>query len=79
MNISHSVENEYLRRHPVDAAEQLETIRDPELEPVVGSLDPRALGIAMEYLSPPKAIEVLRCFPGKRSSRFWSGLRHGLR
>ena len=43
MNISHSVENEYLRRHPVDAAEQLETIRDPELEPVVGSLDPRAL------------------------------------
>lgn len=63
MNVSHGVENEYLRRHPVDAAEQLETIPDSELEPVVGSLDPRALGIAMEYLSPPKAIEIFEVLP----------------
>ena len=58
MSVSPGVENEYLRRHPVDAAEQLETIADPELEAVVGPLDPGALGIAMEYLSPPKALAV---------------------
>lgn len=58
MNVSPGVENEYLRRHPVEAAEQLEAIPDRELEPVVASLDPRALGIAMEYLSPPKALGV---------------------
>lgn len=53
------IENEYLRRHPVAAAEHLESMPDRALQPVVSGLDPAALTVAMEYLSPPKALAVL--------------------
>ncbi len=53
------IENEYIRRHPVAAAEHLEAIPDRALEPVVTGLDPVALTAPMEYLSPPKALAVL--------------------
>jgi magnesium transporter len=59
MTASFPVENEYVRRHPVAAAEHLEAIPDGALQPVVTGLDPVALTTAMEYLSPPKALAVL--------------------
>jgi magnesium transporter len=58
MTIAAAIGNEYLRRHPVAAAEQLEAIGDRELEPVVADLDPAALAIPMEYLSPPKSLAL---------------------
>lgn len=58
MKADAAVENEYLKRHPVEAAEQLEVIPDRELESVTAPLDPRALGVAMEYLSPLRALAV---------------------
>ena len=61
--ISLALGNEYLRRHPVAAAERLEAIPDRELEPVVKELDPAALVVAAEYLSPPKALAVFALLP----------------
>lgn len=58
MTTSVNIENEYLRRHPVEAAEQFEAMPDRALEHVVGGLDVAALAVAMEYLSPPKALAV---------------------
>lgn len=59
-----SIENEYLRRYPVAAAEWFEAVPDRELETVVAELDPAALAIAMEYLSPPKALSLFMLLPG---------------
>jgi magnesium transporter len=53
-----SIENEYLRRYPVAAAEWFEAMPDRELETVVAALDPAALAVAMEYLSPPRALSL---------------------
>jgi len=61
------IENEFLRRHPVAAAEELETLADEQLEPIVAGLDPAALVVGMEYLSPAKALAVFTSLP--RESR----------
>ena len=53
-----AVESEFLRRHPVAAAEELESIPNGGLDAVVDGLDPAALAVTMEYLSPLKALAV---------------------
>jgi magnesium transporter len=58
-----AIGNEYLKRHPVAAAEQLEAVPDKDLDPVVTGLDPAALAVPMEYLSPPKALAVFSMLP----------------
>lgn len=58
MTVGVAIGNEYLRRHPVPAAEQLEGMADRDLGPVVTDVDPAALAVAMEYLSPPKALAL---------------------
>jgi magnesium transporter len=54
---------EYLRRHPVEAAEQLEAMPDPDLAAAVGGLDPAVMAVPMEYLSPAKALAVFAALP----------------
>ncbi|MEX0900098.1 MAG: magnesium transporter [Gammaproteobacteria bacterium] len=58
MIVSGVVENEYLRRHPMQAAEVFEGTPDRALKTVVKALDPVAMTVAMEYLSPPKALAL---------------------
>ena len=58
MNTGASIENEYLRRHPVAAAEQFEAVPERMLGTVVEGLDPAGLAIAMEHLSPLRALAV---------------------
>ncbi|MCA1779423.1 MAG: magnesium transporter [Xanthomonadaceae bacterium] len=53
-----AVESEFLRRHPVAAAEELEAMPNGGLDAVVDGLDPAALAVTMEYLSPLKALAV---------------------
>lgn len=61
--MSSAIEAEFLRRHPVDAAEELENLPDDRLESAVGDQDPVALAVAMEYLSPAKALAVFTSLP----------------
>ncbi|WP_376695112.1 magnesium transporter [Wenzhouxiangella sp. EGI_FJ10305] len=61
--MSTGIENEFVRRHPVVAAEELEALPEDHLEPIVADLDPTALAVAMEYLSPPKALAVFTSLP----------------
>lgn len=63
MNMTPGIENEYLRRYPVAAAEWFEAMPDEELATVVAELDPAALAIAMEYLSPPRALSLFMSLP----------------
>ena len=58
MNAPASIENEYLRRHPVAAAGQFEALPERTLGTVVEGLEPSSLAIAMEYLSPVRALAV---------------------
>ncbi len=58
-----TVESEFLRRHPVVAADELEILPDDRLEPIVSGLDPTALAVTMEYLSPAKALSVFERLP----------------
>lgn len=50
------VENEFLRRHPLEAAEALEAAPAKSLKTTVQALAPDALALALEYLSPPRAL-----------------------
>ncbi|NBB93929.1 MAG: CBS domain-containing protein [Gammaproteobacteria bacterium] len=61
MNVA--LETEFLRRHPVAAAEELENLPDESLESAVTGLDPAALAVAMEYLGPAKALAVFENLP----------------
>jgi magnesium transporter len=61
--MSSALETEFLRRHPVVAAEELENLRDEELESAVAGLEPVSLSVAMEYLSPAKALAVFTRLP----------------
>lgn len=63
MNPSFTVESEYLRRHPVAGADRLEAMPDDELATAVAEVDPAALAIAMEYLSPPRALSLFLSLP----------------
>jgi len=56
--MSAALESEFVRRHPVAAAEEIETLAPEQLESVVAGLDPAALVVGMEYLSPPTALSV---------------------
>lgn len=67
MNAYADVESEYLRRHPAEAAEVLDALPERELPDTVAAVDPAALALAMEYLSPPKAAAVFDALP--RESR----------
>jgi magnesium transporter len=60
---STAVAIEYLRRHPVDAAGQLEAMPDPDLAAAVRGLDPAVMAVPMEYLSPAKALAVFAALP----------------
>jgi len=53
-----TIENEYLRQHPVSAAEQFERLPNRTFDALVPDLDPVLLAVAMEYLSPVKALAV---------------------
>jgi magnesium transporter len=48
------IENEYVRRYPAEAAEQLDALPAHQLRQTVDGLDPGVLATAMEYLSPLK-------------------------
>ncbi|HEX7037345.1 MAG TPA: magnesium transporter [Pseudomonadales bacterium] len=63
MNAYADVESEYLRRHPAEAAEVLDALPERELPDTVAAVDPAALAVAMEYLSPPKAAAVFDALP----------------
>ncbi|MDR9437084.1 MAG: magnesium transporter [Thiohalophilus sp.] len=58
-----SIPNEYLRRHPVAAAGQIEDLPDKALGDALHGVDSAALIIAMEYLSPVKALTVFSLLP----------------
>lgn len=47
-----AIENEYVRRHPAEAAELLDALPAAALEAAVGDLDADALAAVMEHLSP---------------------------
>ncbi|MFU8814339.1 MAG: magnesium transporter [Pseudomonadales bacterium] len=51
-----AIENEYLRRYPAEAAEQLDALPSRALQAAVTAVDADVLALTMEYLSPPKAI-----------------------
>jgi len=59
--MSGALETEFLRQHPVEAAEEIESLSNDELEAVVSGLDPIALTVTMEYLSPARALGVFTC------------------
>jgi len=63
MTVDSHIADEYVRRHPVAAAGHLETVPDRALPEVVTDLGPAALTVAMEYLSPPKALAVFAVLP----------------
>ncbi len=50
-----AIENEYVRRYPAEAGETLDALATQTLVPAAGHLEPEALAVAMEYLSPLKA------------------------
>lgn len=52
MSAAAAIENEYLRRHPAEAAELLDALPARDLEDAVSGLDAAALAVTMEYLSP---------------------------
>lgn len=58
MSVQLSIGNAYLRRHPADAAEQLEAMPDSMLGSTVSGLEPAGLVVVMEYLSPSRALAV---------------------
>lgn len=60
---SASIESEYVRRFPVEAAEQLDALPARDLAAAVADVDPAALTVAMEYLSPLKALAVFDTLP----------------
>ena len=63
MMMNSHIADEYVRRHPSAAAEYLEAMPDRALPEVVTGLAPAALTVAMEYLSPPKALAVFSVLP----------------
>lgn len=63
MNAYADVESEYLRRHPAEAAEVLDALPERALPDTVADVDPAALALTMEYLSPPKAAAVFDALP----------------
>lgn len=58
-----AIENEYLRRHPAEAADTLEALPDRELAGAVATVDPAALAQAMDFLSPLKALALFETLP----------------
>lgn len=58
MSAAAVVENEFLRRHPLEAAETLEAVTSRALKSTIQSLAPDALAIALEYSSPPRALAI---------------------
>lgn len=53
-----SIETEFVRRYPTEAAEQLEALPARELAAAVADVDAAALAVAMENLSPLRALAV---------------------
>lgn len=62
-----SIESEYVRRHPAEAADTLDALPGEALEDAVAEVDPPVLAVAMEYLAPLKASAVFAALP--RASR----------
>lgn len=61
-----TVESEYARRHPAEAATALDSLPDRELAEAVAPVEPAALAVAMEHLSPLKAESVFAALPRER-------------
>jgi magnesium transporter len=66
---STAIENEYVRRHPSEAAEQIDALPDRSLRAAAANVDAGALAAAMEYLSPPKAIALFDVLEPERQQR----------
>lgn len=58
-----AIENEYVRRYPAEAAEQLDALPEQRLVGAAQGLDPGVLAAAMEYLSPLKAQALFAGLP----------------
>jgi magnesium transporter len=63
---SAAIESEYVHRHPAEAAEQLDVMPLRDLEAAVTGVDPGALAVAMEYISPLRALAVFAALPRKQ-------------
>ncbi len=63
MTASGAIENEFVRRHPAEAAETLDALDARELAETLPGLEPRVLAVAMEYLSPGKMLAVFDASP----------------
>ncbi|MFN2349330.1 MAG: magnesium transporter [Thioalkalivibrio sp.] len=63
LDIENNIPDEYLRRHPVAAARQIEDLSDKALGDALHGVNSAALTIAMEYLSPVKALTVFSLLP----------------
>ncbi len=61
-----SIESEYARRHPAEAAAALDSLPDRALADAVDPVEPAALALAMEHLSPLKAESVFAALPRQR-------------
>lgn len=60
-----TIENEFVRRYPAEAAEELEALGARELAEIVSGLEPPALAAAMEHLSPGKIAAVFEALPAE--------------
>jgi magnesium transporter len=63
MSVTAAVENDFLRRHPLEAAEALETVPPDVLGPAVQPLEAEALAVALEFSSPPRALAIFKALP----------------
>ena len=66
MSPAGAIENEYARRYPAEAAEQLDALPARELAAATAGLEPDTLAVVMEYLSPIKNAGLFERLDGER-------------
>jgi len=66
LNPAGTIENEYARRYPAEAAEQLDALPVRELEVAAAGLDADVLTVVMEYLSPLKDGALFERLDGEK-------------
>lgn len=65
MSRAGALENEFVRRYPAEAADQLDKLAVGELAETVAGLEARTLAVAMEYLGPGKVVSVFEALPAE--------------
>ena len=58
-----AIENEYLRRHPGEAADLIDRLPMDSLPGDLEGLDPSPLALTLDYLSPVKAAAIFKLLP----------------